>query len=161
MTMIAMSRRTLFEAGSLAMAALAAIPQTANAQAGKCLSPETEVIIRKHYKAWMDKDWHAEDMLLADDFTFSSAAGDNHIGKSVFKTRCWDNNVNDIKRFDLLRVFGSANEAFVQYDCLTMDDKTFRNVEYFRLGNGKVEVIECYFGAPSNYPSAVSAGRKQ
>ncbi|HEX3430635.1 MAG TPA: nuclear transport factor 2 family protein [Rhizomicrobium sp.] len=142
------------------MAAVAGIPESANAQAGKGLDPETEAIIWKHYKAWVDKDWHTEDMLLADNFTFSSAAGDDHISKSVFKTRCWDNNAKDIKRFDLLRIFGSGNEAFVKYDCLTMDDKTFRNVEYFRLRDGKLVALECYFGAPSNYPSAVSAGRK-
>lgn len=160
MTVIAMSRRTLFEAGTLAMAAAAVIPETALAQAGKGLDPGTEAIIRKHYKAWHDKDWHTEDMLLADDFTFSSAAGDDHISKSVFKTRCWDNNVNQIKRFDLLRIFGSGNEALVLYDCLTMNDKTFSNVEHFRVRNEKIEALVCYFGAPSNYPSAVSAGRK-
>jgi hypothetical protein len=160
MSLTAMSRRTLFEAGTLAMAAMAGIPQTANAQAGKCLSPETEAIIRKHYKTWMDKDWRTEDTLLAADFTFSSAAGDDHISKAVFKTRCWDNNVNDIKRFDLLRIFGSGNEAFVMYDCLTMDDKTLRNVEYFQLEDGRVKFIRCFFGAPSNYPAAVSARPK-
>jgi hypothetical protein len=41
-----------------------------------------------------------------------------------------------------------------------MDDKTFQNVEYFRLRDRKVVAIECYFGAASNYPSAVSARRK-
>jgi hypothetical protein len=99
-------------------------------------------------------------MLLAEDFTFSSAAGDDHIRKGTFKTRCWDAQINHIKRFDLLRIFGSGNEAFVMYDCLTMNDKTFRNVEYFRIINEKVAAIECYFGAQSNFPSAVSAGQR-
>jgi ketosteroid isomerase-like protein len=142
------------------MAAAACIAETADAHAGKGLNPDTEAIIRKHYKAWVDKDWHTEDMLLADDFTFSSAAGDDHISKSVFKTRCWDNNAKDIKKFDLVRIFGSGNEALVLYDCLTMDDKTIQNVEYFQLRDGKVASLTCYFGAPSNYPAAVSAGRK-
>lgn len=155
----ALSRRTLFEAGSLAIAAAAGIPETASAQAAGGMDPQTEAIIRRHYKAWVDKDWHAEDMLLADDFTFSSAAGDNHIPKSVFKTRCWDTNANDIKRFDLRKVFGSGNEALVLYDCLTMDDKTLSNVEYFQLRGGKIASLMCYFGAPSNYPKAVSARR--
>jgi hypothetical protein len=152
-----MSRRILFGAGGCVLAAAAGVPETASAQAGEGMDPKTEAIIREHYKAWHDKDWHAEDMVLADDFTFSSAAGDDHISKSVFKTRCWDNNINDIKRFDLLRIFGSGNEAFVMYDCLTMDDKTFRNVEYFQLKDGKIESLMCYFGATANYPSAVSA----
>jgi hypothetical protein len=29
-------------------------------------------------------------MLLADNFTFTSAAGDDHISKSTFKAQCWD-----------------------------------------------------------------------
>ena len=157
MRAIDMSRRTLFGAGTLAAVAIAGGSKPAGAEAGKGLDPETEAIIRKHYQAWVDKDWPTEDALLADDFTFSSAAGDDHISKSVFKTRCWDNNAKDIKRSDLVRIFGSGNEAFVKYDCLTMDGKTFTNVEYIRLRDGKLVALECYFGAPSNYPAAVSA----
>jgi hypothetical protein len=31
-------------------------------------------------------------------------------------------------------------------------------VEYLRIRNGKLESIECYFGAQSSFPSAVSKG---
>jgi hypothetical protein len=152
-----MSRRGLFAAGTFSMAALAAVPATADAQTGRCLGRQAEEIIRKHYQTWMDKDWHAEDVLLADDFTFSSAAGDDHISKNAFKKQCWDTQVYHIKRFDLVRIFGSDDEAFVMYDCLTMNGKTFRNVEYLQLAGGKVKSIWCFFGAPSNFPTAVSA----
>lgn len=154
-----MSRRTLFGAGTV-LAAAAAMPHIADARTCQALTPETEDIIRRHYRAWDQKDWHTEDMLLADDFTFSSAAGDNHISKSVFKTRCWDNNVNDIKGFDLVRVFGGGDEAFVMYDCTTADNKTFRNVEYLQLKDKKIVFIDCFFGATMNYPAAVSARQK-
>jgi hypothetical protein len=33
-------------------------------------------------------------------------------------------------------------------------------VEYLRIKNGKLVSIECYFGAQSSFPSAVSAGQK-
>jgi hypothetical protein len=33
-------------------------------------------------------------------------------------------------------------------------------VEYFRITSGKLESIECYFGAQSSFPSAVSTGQK-
>jgi hypothetical protein len=95
---------------------------------------------------------------MADNFTFTSAAGDDHISKSAFKTQCWDTQVNFIDRFDLESVFGSGNEAFVKYLCHTKNGKSFRNVEYFRLSDGKVETIECYFGGKSTFPSAVSQG---
>jgi ketosteroid isomerase-like protein len=157
MTRETLSRRAAFGVGTSVLAAAAGLPEIAKADVGKGLNPETEKLIRKHYDAWDRKDWHTEDMLLADDFTFSSAAGDDHISKSVFKTRCWDNNAKEIKRFDLLKVFGSGDEALVEYACVTMNDNTLRNVEYLRFKNGKLETIECYFGAPSNYPAAVSA----
>jgi hypothetical protein len=153
MTEMTMSRRLLFGVGTTALAAVASIPAIAGMKAGS----ETEAIIRKHYKAWEDKDWPTEDMLLADGFTFSSAAGDDHISKSVFKTRCWDNNVNVIKRFDLLKLFPSGNEAFVLYNCMTMNGSNIRNVEYFQVRDGRITDLECYFGAPSNFPAAVNA----
>jgi len=151
----AMSRRTLFKAATCLVAA-AAVPKISNAQSGVALSPGLEELIRKHYKTWEEKDWHTENMLLADDFTFSSAAGDDHISKSTFKKQCWDTQIDHIKHFDLLRIFGNGSEAFVMYDCLTMNDKPFRNVEYFQVRDDKVEYLVCFFGAQSNFPSAVS-----
>jgi hypothetical protein len=54
-------------------------------------------------------------------------------------------------------VITSGNEAFVKYLCHTTNGKSFRNVEYLRVRDGKVEVLECYFGG-AGYPSAASKG---
>jgi hypothetical protein len=151
------SRRAVLKAGPCALAGAAGIPQIASAHAGAGLDAKSHEIIRSWYAAWEKKDWHPVDLLLADDFTFSSAAGDDHISKSAFKAQCWESQKDFIKRFDLLRVFGSGDEAFVMYICHTTNGKTFRNVEYLRLKGDKVEAIECYFGAQSSFPSAVSA----
>jgi hypothetical protein len=43
------------------------------------------------------------------------------------------------------------------YTCHTTTGKTFRNVEYFQLRDGKVADVECYFGGGKGYPSAVNA----
>jgi hypothetical protein len=150
------SRRMAFKAAPCALAAAAGIPPFANAHAQTGLDPGSDQIIRRWYAAWEKKEWHPIDLLLADDFTFSSAAGDDHISKSAFKTQCWESQKDFIKRFDLQRVFGSGNEAMVLYTCYTMNGKTFRNVEYLRLRAEKVRAIECYFGAQSSFPSAVS-----
>jgi len=154
----AMSRRMILESGACALAAAAGIPQIARAHAETGLNPKNDGTIRKWYAAWEKKDWHPVDILLADNFTFTSAAGDDHISKSAFKTKCWESQIDFIERFDLQRVFGSGNEAFVMYVCRTKNGKTFRNVEYLRLKDDKVEAIECYFGAQSSFPSAVSTG---
>ncbi len=150
------SRRAILAAGACALAAGTGIPKIANARAKSGLSPKSGDTIRKWYAAWEKKDWRPVDILLADEFTFTSAAGDDHISKGAFKAQCWETQIDFIERFDLQRVFGSGNEAFVMYVCRTKNGKTFRNVEYFRLRDDKVEAIECYFGAQSSFPSAVS-----
>jgi ketosteroid isomerase-like protein len=157
MRMKALSRRTILEAGLCAVAAPAGFTQIASAHAEAGLGPNNEEIIRKYYAAWEKNDWHPLDVLLADNFTFTSAAGDDHIGKGAFKVKCWESQINFIDRFDLQRVFGSDNEAIVMYVCRTKNGRTFRNVEYLWLSDGRVAAIECYFGAQSSFPSAVSS----
>jgi hypothetical protein len=154
----ATSRRTILQAIAGALAA-AGVAQTVAAHAKSGLSPKSDEIIRKWYAGWAQNDWHPLDVLLADDFTFSSAAGDDHISKSAFKKQCWESQIGFIQRIDLQRVFGGGNEAFVLYLCRTKNGKAFRNVEYLRLRDDKLRSIECYFGEKSSYPSAVSTGQ--
>jgi hypothetical protein len=131
------------------------VPQQARAETG--LNAKSEETIRKYYKAWEMKDWGALAALLTSNFAFSSAAGDDHIPTSTFKAQCWDTQSPSIERFDLLRVFAVGSEAFVMYLCHIKSGNAFRNVEYLRLNDGKVEAIECYFGAVAGYPTAVDA----
>lgn len=160
MTRIAVSRRHLLEAGACALAGAAGFPGVASAHAWMGLGATKEEVIRKYYAAWEKKDWGPFDVLLADNFTFTSANDDDHISKSVFKARCWESQIDFIERFELERVIGNGNEAFVKYLCRTKNGKSFRNVEYFRVTNEKVEAIECYFGAQSSFASAVGSGQK-
>lgn len=153
-----MSRRTAIGAGVCALAA-ASVPLRASAHAATALNHKAEEIVRKYYAAWEQTDWQPFDALLADNFTFTSAAGDDHISRSTFKADCWGTQKDFIERFDLLRVFGSGNEAFVMYVCHTRNGKTLSNVEYLRLTHDKVESIQCFFGAQSSFPSAVSAAQ--
>ena len=156
MTRRVMSRRHLLGAGACALTGAVSLPGAASAHAAPGLDATKEQVIRKWYAAWEQKDWGPVDALLADNFTFSSAAGDDHISKSAFKTRCWETQINFIERFELERVAGNGSDAFVKYLCLTRNGKSFRNVEYLRVTDNKVEAIECYFGAQSSFPSAVS-----
>jgi ketosteroid isomerase-like protein len=161
MTRMTVSRRKLFTTGACALMGAAALPESARAGASIAPNLANEEIVRKWYGAWVDKDFDTFNALLADNFTFSSAAGDDHISKSTFKTRCWDTQVNFIGQFDLERISTGADDAFVKYLCHTKNGKAFRNVEYLRIANGKLESIECYFGAQSSFPSAVSTAREE
>ena len=100
------------------------------------------------------KDWHALDVLLADDFTFTSPNDDDHISKDVYKTRCWDSNVSLIEHFDLQHIVGSDNDAFVMYVLHIKNGKILENVEHLQIKGGKVEAVRCYFGG-KGYPAAV------
>ena len=98
------------------------------------------------------------EVLLADDFTFTSANDDDHISKSAFKSRCWETQSDFIERFELERLIVNADEAFVKYLCRSTNGKTFRNVEYLRLRDNKVASSECYFGRKSSFASVVAKG---
>jgi ketosteroid isomerase-like protein len=160
MTRSAMSRRNLLATGGSALIGAASLPGAASASALGGQNLTTEKVVRKWYAGWGQKDWGPLDSLLADDFTFSSAAGDDHISKSTFKKQCWETQIDFIAHFDLERITTGAEDAFVKYLCHTKDGKSFRNVEYLRIKNGKLQSIECYFGAQSSFPSAVSTGQK-
>jgi len=160
MTRITMSRRNLLATGACALVGAVSLPGATSASASGEQNSTNEEIVRKWYGAWEKKDLGTFDALLADNFTFTSAAGDDHISKSTFKTRCWDTQVTFIGDFDLERITTGAEDAFVKYLCHTTNGKSFRNVEYLRIKNGKLESIECYFGAQSSFPSAVSTGQK-
>jgi ketosteroid isomerase-like protein len=157
MNVSTVSRRTLFGAGACALAGAAALPLAARAEVSARQSPANEAIIRKYYGGWEKKDWGVVDALLADDFTFTSAAPDDHISKATFKKQCWDTQSALIEAFDLELVVARENDAFVKYLCRTKNGKSFRNVEYHRLRAGKLTATECYFGGPG-YPSAANAG---
>lgn len=158
MTRIGVSRRKVLGAGACALAGAAAFSVTASADAGTALSTTNEEIVRRFYKAWEQTGWGPFDVLLSDNFTFTSPNNDDHISKSDYKTRCWESQVDFIERFDLERIIVSGNEGFVKYVCHTKNGKSFRNVEYVRLRDEKLESIECYFGAQSSFASAVGSG---
>src|SRR6202167_1392771 len=155
---IVVSRRGLLATGSWALVGAVSLPGLASDSAGGQHLTNDE-IVRKWYGAWEKKDLGTFDTLLADNFTFTSAAGDDHISKSTFKTQCWDTQVDFIGHFDLERISTGAEDAFVKYLCHTKNGKSFQNVEYLRIKNGKLQSIECYFGAQSSFPSAVSAAQ--
>lgn len=160
MTMVTVSRRKLLATGACALVGAVSLPGLASAGAPGGQKLKNEEIVRRWYAAWEKKDWGPVDSMLAEDFTFSSPNGDDHISKSAFKKRCWETQIDFIRNFDLERVITGAQDAFVKYLCHTKNGRSFRNVEYLRIKNGKLHSIECYFGAQSSFPSAVSTGKK-
>ncbi len=154
----ALSRRYLLAAGAGSLAIACGGAARAPSSGAAPAATGRQELIRNFYAAWGRKDWGAVDALTADDFTFSSAAGDDHISKSTYKTQCWDTQNALIDRFELQSVLDDGNEAFVKYVCRTKKGKTFHNVEHFTFEGDKIAAIECYFGAQAGYPSAADKG---
>jgi hypothetical protein len=73
------SRRKLFASGACAVVGAVALPGAKRANAAGEQNLANEEIIRRWYAAWENKDLATFNELLADDFTFTSAAGDDHI----------------------------------------------------------------------------------
>jgi ketosteroid isomerase-like protein len=150
------TRRTMLTTGACALGATAASSRGAAARSERGLRPEDVETLRKYYAAWEKRDWLAIDVLLTDDFTFTSANKDDHIDKGTFKRRCWETQIDFIDHFELQHVIGDRDEAFVMYVCRTKNGNAFRNVEFLRLRDAKVAAIECYFGEQASFPSAAS-----
>jgi ketosteroid isomerase-like protein len=160
MTRIAVSRRNLLTTGACALVSAASLPGPVSASTSGGQNLTNEEIARKFYMSWEQNDWTPFDKLLSDSFTFTSPNGDDHISKTAYKARCWESQVGFVERFDLERITTGANDAFVKYLCHTKNGKSFRNVEYLRMKNGKLESIECYFGQQSAFASAVGTTQK-
>jgi hypothetical protein len=111
-----------------------------------------EKLVRDYYTAYEKKDWHIMERILADGFTFSSPAGDDHIPLKVYKARCWPNSENT-KRFDLEKVVVVGDDAYATYTGWTNDGRLFRNTERFRFKDGKIVENECFFGPGVNFPN--------
>ncbi len=141
------SRRAVIGGSVLALTRAAAVPSGTTA---------TEATVRRYYKLWEGRDWPPFDAILADDFTFTSPNGDDHIGKTAFKSRCWESQKDLTDHFDIGRLAIVGDTAFVQYLGHTTNGRTFGNVEVVRIKSGRIAAIDCYFGANASFPSAVS-----
>jgi ketosteroid isomerase-like protein len=102
-------------------------------------------VARASYEAYANKDRAAIEALVADDFHFTSPL-DNRLDRKTYFERCWPNS-DRIKEFRLERIFVQGNEAFVRYELVPADGKSFRNVEWFRVEDGLLREVQVYFGS--------------
>jgi SnoaL-like protein len=120
------------------------------------LQNATEKIIRGYYTAYEKKDWNSMEQLLADGFTFTSPNNDDHINVKAFKAKCWPESTK-IKKFDLKKIIGNGNEAFVLNLCTTTSGTLILNTDYFKVENGKIKEVTVFFGPGPGYPDNQSS----
>jgi ketosteroid isomerase-like protein len=98
---------------------------------------EDRRMIRDYYAAYETKDWNLMVPILADGFTFTSPAGDDHIDLKTYKERCWPNSANT-KKFELEKMVVDGDDAYVTYNGWTNSGALFRNTERFKFAGGKI-----------------------
>lgn len=120
--------------------------------------PEAEAgaIIHGYFAGWEQKDWDRVASHLAEGFTFTSPAPDDHLPVAAFKAKCWPQ-AGHIRRFDFVRIIADADSAFAIIHVVTQDGRILRNTEYFTFQDGKIKSIEVFFGGdglgfPTNRP---------
>jgi SnoaL-like protein len=110
-------------------------------------------IIKTYLSGFEKKDWSITSGQLADGFTFTSPAPDNHISLAQYKQRCWPQS-KFIRKFDFVSIVQDGDHAFALYNLTTNDNKVIRNAEYYTFSNGKIKSIECFFGGSgAGYPT--------
>ena len=107
--------------------------------------PDREKIIRALFAAYLANDRKAIEDSLTDDFRFTSPY-DDEIDKATYFARCW--RVSDwIERHRIEKVIVDGDGAFVTYQCVARDGKSFRNTEFFGFEGDRIKRIDVYFGA--------------
>jgi hypothetical protein len=107
--------------------------------------PMHEKIIKDYFDGWVKKDWNLVQGQLAEGFTFTSAAPDDHIPIERFKEKCWVQSTY-IQRFEFINIIGNNSAAFAIVHVVTNDNRIIRNTEYFTFDHGKIKSIEVFFG---------------
>lgn len=103
------------------------------------------VLIGAYLAAYENKDRAALENLLADHFTFSSPV-DDRIDRDRYFKRCWPFS-RQVQEFRLEKLLADEEEAFVRYEAVTKNGRSFRNIETFTIQAGKICHVEVYFGS--------------
>lgn len=114
-------------------------------------SQTEEKLIKNYFSGYEKKDWNIVAGQLADDFTFTSPNGDDHLTLATYKERCWGTS-QFFKHIEFPKIVIDGNTGFAIYTIATTDNKVVHNVEYYTFSKGKIKSIECFFGAGAGFP---------
>ncbi|HVW16286.1 MAG TPA: nuclear transport factor 2 family protein [Mucilaginibacter sp.] len=112
---------------------------------------QNEKTVMAFYSGFEHHNWNTVAAQFAPDFTFSSAAGDDHIPIKVFHERCWPTN-KSFKSVRFLKWADGGDKLFLMVEMTTTDHKLIRNVDVYTFKGGKMASMDCYFGTGGGYP---------
>jgi ketosteroid isomerase-like protein len=100
---------------------------------------------RALFQAFFDRRREDAELLISDDFTFTSPY-DDAIDRVAYFARCWPNGDRFLD-FHIERTAEDADGVYVTYVCRLKDGNSIRNTEYLKVREGQVVGVEVYFGA--------------
>lgn len=133
---------------------------TQNGKASTALKPSTSLedisianreekkvslLIKKYFAAYESNEKETIEELLSDDFRFSSP-DDLYIDKAAYFKKCWPFS-EKAKLYKIENLIELDDEAFVQYECETINGNKFKNTEFFKLKANKIKKVEVYYGS--------------
>jgi ketosteroid isomerase-like protein len=106
--------------------------------------PDTVDIARALYEAFAEKDGAAAELLVAEDFHFTSPM-DNRLDRRTYFERCWPLS-ETISGFDFVHLVPDGERVFVTYEGRSTTGHRFRNTEILTIRGAQVVEAEVYFG---------------
>ena len=101
-------------------------------------------ITKACFEAYVRKDRSAIELLINDEFSFTSPL-DNRINRKTYFERCWPNSQH-IAEFKFMQLVPSEDKVFVIYEGKSNNGEIFRNTEVFTVRQEKIIEVEVYFG---------------
>lgn len=106
---------------------------------------KSSVIVAKEcFDAYVRKDRAAVELLINDEFYFTSPL-DNRIDRKTYFERCWPNSQH-IDEFKFINVVPHEDKVFVTYEGKSTGGDVFRNTEILTVRQEKIIEVEVYFG---------------
>jgi ketosteroid isomerase-like protein len=103
-------------------------------------------LVRRVYRAYESGDRTEIELLLSDDFTFTSPY-DDHIDRAAYFERCWPG-AGTFRHFELHQVTVDSDACFVMYTAERMIGGKFHNTERFEFTGDQIRSVEVFFGLP-------------
>jgi ketosteroid isomerase-like protein len=101
-------------------------------------------VARQVYEAYVRKDRSAIEVLIHEDFHFTSPR-DNRLDRATYFSRCWPGS-QQMDAIDVIHAVAQGEHAFMTYDAHMQDGKAFRNTEVLTVQDGKLIEAQVFFG---------------
>ena len=121
-----------------------AFAQAPDATANTAAKHDAVAIAHAAYEAYVSKDRAAIEVLISDDFHFSSPL-DNRIDRATYFARCWPNS-KTTEGFEFIHLVRNGERVFVTYEARGALGHRFRNTEILTVRGAQIVEVEVYFG---------------